>query len=269
MTTNSTGSVDTAGAKIAWTSYGDESAPVIVFSHSLGLDSSMWEPQIENLSDQFRLVAVDLRGHGNSGRSDDPLTLEVLAGDVLTAATDAGIDRFHFCGISVGGQIVQWMAINRPQRLASIVIANTAARIGSKESWSDRAAAIRSGGMESILRSSRGRFFSPDFETRNPDRLRATLATLEACDPAAYIAVCEMLARNDLRHDVGSIDLPTLVITGQLDQSTTPEQAKWLHERIAGSELVELEGAAHISNLDRPEAFTAAVRGFLTRNRIS
>lgn len=263
MTPTDRGTVDNEGVSIAWQSFGSTDRPVIVFSHSLGLDSSTWQPQVEALVADFRIVLVDTRGHGNSTWSSEPFTLEGLAGDVLAAAAEAGADWFHFCGISMGGQIALWAAINRPERLRSIVVANTAARIGSEQSWRERAAAIRSGGMTSISEAAKGRFFSPDFEFRRPGSLQETIATLESCDPLSYIACCEMLAHNDLTAEIGSIDRPTLIIAGDLDPTTTPDQARWLHSQILGSELEVLEGAAHLSSLDRAEDFTAALRRFL------
>lgn len=263
MTPTDQGTVDNEGVSIAWQSFGGGDRPVIVFSHSLGLDSSTWHPQVDALAGEFRIVLVDTRGHGNSTLSAEPITLEGLAGDVLAAAAAAGADRFHFCGISMGGQIAMWAAINRPERLRSIVVANTAARIGSEQSWSERAATIRSGGMASISEAAKGRFFSPGFEFRRPEWFEETIATLKSCDPVAYIACCEMLAHNDLANGVGSIDLPTLIIAGELDPTTTPNDGRWLQHQISGSELEVLNGAAHLSSLDRAEDFTAALRRFL------
>ena len=263
MTPTDQGTVDNDGASIAWESFGASDGPVIVFSHSLGLDSSTWQPQVEALVDNFRIVLVDSRGHGKSTTSSVPFTLERLAGDVLAAATGAGADRFHLCGISMAGQIALWAAINRPERLRSIVVANTAARIGTQQSWAERAAAIRSGGMRSITEAAKRRFFSADLLYRRPEWFEDTIATLESCNPIAYIACCEMLGHIDLTADVAAISLPTLIIAGALDPTANVDQARWLHERIRGSELTVLEGAAHLSNLDRAEDFTGAMRSFL------
>jgi 3-oxoadipate enol-lactonase len=117
--------------------------------------------------------------------------------------------------------------------------------------------------MVSISEAAKGRFFSPDFRSRRPKWFEETIATLESCDPLAYIACCEMLAHNDLADVVGSIDLPTLIIAGDLDPTASLAQARWLLEQIGGSELEVLEGAAHLSSLDRAEDFTAALRRFL------
>ena len=263
MTPTHQGTVNNGGARIAWQSFGGGDLPAIVFSHSLGLDSSTWLPQVEALAGDFRVVVVDSRGHGESTMSSDSFTLDHLAGDVLEAAAAAGADRFHLCGISMGGQLALWAAINRPERLRSIVVANTAARIGTEQSWRERAAAIRSGGMTSISEAAKGRFFSPDFRSRRPDWFKETIATLESCDPAAYIACCEMLGHTDLSSGVPAISVPTLIIAGDLDPTVSVAQARWLQEQIGGSELEVLEGAAHLSNLDRAEAFTAALSGFL------
>jgi len=263
VTPSDRGTVAKDGASIAWQSFGGTDRPVIVFSHSLGLDSSTWRPQVEALVDDFRIVLVDTRGHGNSTLSAEPFTLEGLAGDVLAAAAAAGADRFHFCGISMGGQIALWVAINRPERLRSIVVANTAARIGTEQSWRERAAAIRSEGMVSISEAAKGRFFSPDFRSRRPEWFEETIATLESCDPVAYIACCDMLANIDLTADVAAISLPTLIIAGDLDPTASVDQARWLQGKIEGSEMEVLEGAAHLSSLDRAEDFTAALGRFL------
>jgi 3-oxoadipate enol-lactonase len=260
------GTVDNDGVRIAWQSFGGDDRPAIVFSHSLGLDSSTWLPQVEALVDDFRIVLVDTRGHGNSTLSSEPFTLERLAGDLLAAATGAGADRFHLCGLSMGGMIALWAAINQPERLRSIVVANTAARIGTQQSWGERAAAIRSAGMRSISEAAKRRFFSPDLLYRHPEWFEETIATLESCDPIAYIACCEMLGRTDLTTDVAAIHLPTLIIAGDLDPTASVDQARWLHEQIAGSELEVLKGAAHLSSLDRAEDFTAALRRFVERH---
>jgi 3-oxoadipate enol-lactonase len=120
--------------------------------------------------------------------------------------------------------------------------------------------------MASISEAAKGRFFSPDFESRRPEWFEETITTLESCDPLAYIACCEMLAHNDLTAEVGRIGVPTLIIAGDLDPITTVDQARWLQEQIGGSELAVLKGAAHLSSLDRAEDFTAALHHFLERH---
>jgi 3-oxoadipate enol-lactonase len=145
----------------------------------------------------------------------------------------------------------------------SLVAANTAARIGSVESWEERIAAVRAGGSEAIREAVLGRWFAPGFVEAHPEWFEQASRVFSATDPAGYIGCCGALATADLRQEVPGITAPVLVVGGTLDQATPPADAEWLHAAIAGSELVVLSGAAHLSNLDHADEFTARVSRFL------
>lgn len=253
----------TGGIEIAWEASGNHAGPPIVFLHSLGSDHGMWKPQVAALEATHRVIAIDTRGHGRSHAPTTEYELGSLCGDVLAVADAANIDRFHVCGVSLGGQMALWLGANRPDRVLSVTAANTGAKIGDDSSWGARIDAIRSNGMASLRDAVIERWFSPDFAERHPDWLAAAGATFDRTAQAGYIGCCHALAGADLRESVLTIDCPTLVVGSTLDVSTPPEQAEWLAERIDGATLTIIEDAAHLSNLDRSDAFTSALLDFL------
>ena len=256
--------VDVDGVRIAWEALGPEDAPVVVFSHSFGTDRALWKPQAESLVTDYRVVLAETRGHGRSDAPQGSYSLEVLARDVLAVADAAGASRFHLCGISLGGQIALWVASCAADRLTSVVACNTAGKIGTAESWSARINAVRSGGMDSVREAVIGGWFSPGFAAAHPDWFATANDVFSSTSVDGYIGCCGALSDVDLRDAVSRITVPTLVIGGGRDTSTPPVQAEWLHGAIPRSELSIFEDAAHLSNLDAHEAFTARLLGFLT-----
>ena len=254
------------GTTIAWSESGDLGRPAIVLLHSLGSNRDMWRPQIAVLSERFRVISIDTRGHGESEVTPGPYSLSALGADVLAVADAVGLDRFHVCGLSLGGQMALWLGVNHPQRISTVTAANTGAKIGDETSWGARIEAIREGGMSSIREAAIERWFSPDFASRHPDWYAAAGATFDRTEPEGYIGCCTALAGADLRDSIGSIEAPTLVIGSTLDVSTPPAQAEWIHERIRGSELTIIDDAGHVSNLDRADIFTERLTTFLDRS---
>jgi 3-oxoadipate enol-lactonase len=250
------------GAEIAWEAVGLEGAPTLVFTHSLGADRSMWRPQVAALQDRYRILLIDTRGHGRSAAPEGPSSIEQLGNDVLRVADENGAESFDYCGISLGGITGLWLAVHHRARLRSLVAANTAARIGSAETWQDRIAAVRAGGMEAIRETVIGRWFSPGFAESHPDWFAEANVVFAATDPTGYAGCCSALAVADLRDEISSIAVPVLVIGGSRDLATPPAEAERLHDAIAGSELTVLD-AAHLSNLDRHEEFTERLLLFL------
>lgn len=255
--------VEVAGARIAWEVFGSSDAPPLLFSHSLGADSWMWTPQAEELASDYRVLLVDTRGHGKSDAPPGPYDVEVLARDLLAVADGAGAAQFHMCGLSMGGHIGLWIASHRPERLASLVACNTAARLSTAQAWRERVEAVRADGMDSVREAVVDKWFAPGFAAAHPDRYDEAHRVFSALSPQGYSACCEALAASDLTDAVPGITVPTLIIGGGHDVATPPAQAQWLHESIPGSELTIFEDAAHLSNLDVPGPFTARLRSFL------
>jgi 3-oxoadipate enol-lactonase len=250
------------GTRIAYSIAGRAWRPSLVLTHSLGSDHGMWDPQVEALKDQYHIVSIDNIGHGESDVPAGDYSVADMAEGVMAVADAAELERFHYCGLSVGGITGQWLAVHHPERLLSVTLCNTGAKIGTAELWNDRIAIARSQGMAGLVDGVIARWFSADFPETNPDRYARARATFLATDPDGYAGVCAAIRDADLRDVAGSISVPTLVIGGIADQAAPIEQSRWLHDQIAGSRLIELP-AAHLSNLDREPEFTPALEKFL------
>ncbi len=241
---------------------GDPARPCIVLSNSLGTDLSMWDPQAAVLARDYFVLRYDTRGHGLSGRGTALATLERLGRDVVGLLDALEIPRAHFCGISMGGMTGQWLGIHAPQRLDKLVLANTAARIGTHEGWTARAAQVRAAGMDGVADGAAARWFTPAFLAREPHAVARMIARLREQDAAGYAACCDALAHADLRSAIGTIVVPTLIIAGAADPVTTVADAGWLRDRVPGACLVAL-AASHISSIEAEPQFTGALAAFL------
>jgi 3-oxoadipate enol-lactonase len=237
--------------------------PVLVFSNSLGTDFSMWDPQMAQLTRHFRVLRYETRGHGQSTVTAGDYTIDQLGRDVLDLLDTLHLKRVHFCGLSLGGIIGIWLGLNAPHRLHRLVLCNTAARIGSAEMWNARIATVRKEGMKPIAAAVIERWFTPEFRAAFSERVAKAQAMLETAPPAGYAACCAAIREMDQRETVSQIKTPTLIIYGAQDPVTPPVDAEFLNDRIGGSVKLELN-AAHLSNVEQPDAFTAAVSSFLT-----
>jgi len=247
------------GVKLAAGVYGPRGGEALLLLHSLGCDHHMWAPQIEALAPTMHILALDTRGHGGSAAPHGDYTLELLARDALALLDALGVARAHVCGLSLGGAMAQFLAIHAPARVGRLVLANTAARIGSAEAWRDRAATVLERGMAAIADTTMARFFSPGFHAAHPDMVAKFRAGLIATDAHGYAACCAALRDADQTADLPRIAAPTLVIGGTTDPSTPPDQASALAAAIPGARLSLLD-CAHLSNIEQPDAFTAALR---------
>lgn len=247
---------------LAWDAEGPPAAPVVLFVHALGTDRSMWEPQVQTLKATYRVVRVDLRAHGESPVPPGPYSLDHIAADVLRVADVAGVKRFHCCGVSLGGLVGLWLAAHHPGRISTLVAANTAAKIGTAAFWQARCRAVATQGMTAVRDGIVARWVSSDFAKKRPSRVDRLRRVFANTDPEGYMACCTAIAETDLTPVLSSIRTPTLVVAGRLDLATPVGDAESLHSRIEESALVVLEGAAHLSNLDRADLFTPTVAGF-------
>jgi 3-oxoadipate enol-lactonase len=216
-----------------------------------------------------RVLRVDLRGHGASPVPSGPYTLEQLAADVLRAADAAGLSRFHYCGVSLGGMVGLCLAARHPARVASLVAANTAARIGTQEGWDERCAAVEASGLDGMCDAVLARWFAPGFAGREPERFARARRVFASTSAEGYVACCRALSSADFTAELPRIAAPTLVIGGDLDVSTPAAEAHALHANIRRSRLMILAGAAHLSHLDSSEYFNAAVAAFVLEHGVT
>lgn len=249
-------------AQINYQTFGDANKPALIFSNSLGTKYSMWQPQIEHFQQDHYVICYDTRGHGASSAPQGPYSLEQLGQDVVNLLDHLDIAKAAFCGISMGGLTGQWLAIHKPERFSQVIVCNTAAKIGQEQAWQDRAALVREQGLAPIAATAASRWFTDPFIQSNPAVVAELSNDLGAGSPEGYANCCEALAKADVREQLSSIQIPVLIIAGQQDPVTTVADGQFMQQRIANSQLFEIN-ASHISNIEQPEAFNQAVQTFL------
>ncbi len=241
---------------------GKTGAPTLVLSHSIGCDHGMWSPQIADLLPHFQVLRYDTRGQGASDAPAKEYTVERLARDVLDLTDTLGIQKFAFCGLSLGGAIGEWLGIHASDRLTRLALASTSPQFGPRSNWETRIKAVSEGGMKAIVDLVMQRFFSPETLAKSDVYADAIRSLLLGSDPAGYIGCCAALRDVDNRELLKQIRVPTLVIVGDRDVSTPWEgHGEILAREIPGAQAVRLP-AAHLSNLERPRSFTAALLDF-------
>ncbi|HUZ66934.1 MAG TPA: 3-oxoadipate enol-lactonase [Beijerinckiaceae bacterium] len=241
---------------------GPENAPALMLSNSLGANLHMWDDQAAAFARSFRLIRYDSRGHGASVANPGPYSIERLGRDALAILDALGVAKAHWVGLSKGGMVGQWLLANAGERFGRAVLANTAAHYADPSSWNARIAAVRANGMTALAPSVIERWFTPEFLEREPAAVERVAAMLRATPAEGYAACCAAIRDMDLREDDRRIKNPVLVIVGARDLATPPAHGQDIAARIAGAKLVELE-AAHLSNIEQPEAFTRAALSFL------
>lgn len=254
--------IQTNGCAIHVAVEGPADAPALVLSNSLGADHTMWNAQVAPLARHFRLIRYDCRGHGRSQVTPGPITIAQLGRDALGILDALAIERAHWCGISMGGMVGQWLAANAPERIGKLVLANTSSYLPNKQMWNDRIATIREKGLGAIVDAVMAVWFTDVFRAREPETVAAIRASFVATPIAGYIACGEAVRDMDQREMLAAISAPTLVIAGRYDMSTPLDAAEFIRARIEGAQLTILE-AAHLSNVEQSAAFSGEVSGFL------
>ena len=246
---------------------GNENGPVVMLSHSLGCSSIMWEPQLAALGDRYRLLRFDTRGHGQSGASGGAYTLEQLAGDAIAVLDHLKIDKAHFVGLSMGGMIAQCLALNHAGRLLSMALCDTAAVIPDEAQpiWQERIDGTRKNGMAAGVEDTLQRWFTGPYLSEAPPAVETIRTQFINTSVEGFIGCCEAIRRLNYLERLAAIQLPTLIIVGEEDPGTPVAAAEAMHARIAGSELVVIPSAAHLSNIEQAEAFNRALVSFLSR----
>ncbi|MCA4799396.1 3-oxoadipate enol-lactonase [Acinetobacter towneri] len=249
-------------AQINYQTFGDATKPVLIFSNSLGTNFKMWQAQIDFFQQDFFVICYDTRGHGASSAPQGPYSIDQLGQDVVNLLDHLNVEKAAFCGISMGGLTGQWLAIHRPERFNQVVVCNTAAKIGQEQAWNDRAALVREQGLQPIASTAASRWFTEPFIQSNATVVNNLQNDLAAGSAEGYASCCEALAKADVREQLKDITVPVLVVAGQQDPVTTVVDGQFMVERIANSQLFEIN-ASHISNVELPNEFNQAVKQFI------
>jgi 3-oxoadipate enol-lactonase len=248
-------------ARVHYRIDGPAAGPVLVLAHSLGADLMMWDAQAA-LTKALRVLRYDARGHGASSTTPGPYSIELLARDVLDLLDALMIPRAHFCGLSLGGMVGLWLGAHAADRLGKLVLASTAARIGTPESWNARIEAVQRGGVAAVAPAVLTRWFTDEFRAQQPEAVSTIRRALLATPVDGYVAGCAAVRDADLRDTARAVRVPALVIAGTHDSATPPADSRWIATAIPGTSYCEL-AVAHLSNVGAAEQFTAAVLDFL------
>ena len=241
---------------------GTPNSPVLVFSNSLGTDMSMWEEVIPYLLPYFQILQYDTRGLGKSQITTEPYTIQLLGQDVIDLLDTLNIEKAHFCGLSMGGLIGQWLAIHHSERFPKIILSNTAAKIGNAEGWNSRIETIQKSGLEFIAAATMERWFTADFIAKNEKRVDETHQMFIAIDVLGYSNCCEAIRDADFTEDLHKIKSKILVIAGNEDAVTTIEDAEFLINKIPES-AISILSARHLSSTELPEKFATVLIEFI------
>lgn len=254
------GAIDTSAGRIGVATSGGDNATPILFLHGVGSDKSVWRPQLDHFGRRRRAVAVDYPGYGESDFRARA-TRDDYAAAVLAVMDSLGIGRAHVCGLSLGGVIAIAMHSAAPGRCASLVLADTFAFHPEGEAIYRRSIEASQAGMRSMAEKRVAVLLAPD---TSDEVRREVVETMGSIDPAAFRIGAEAVWLADQRGRAAAIDVPALVLVGDLDEVTPPSLSEELAALVRGARLEVIAGASHLANLDRPAEFNLAVERFIT-----
>jgi 3-oxoadipate enol-lactonase len=247
---------------------GPAGAPVVMLSNSLGTRLEMWDPQMPALTEGYRVLRYDSRGHGRSDAPPGPYSIAMLGEDARALLDALGIAAVHFCGLSKGGMVGQWLGTHHGGRLASLTLCATAARLGPAELWNQRIEQSARDGMASLVDGVTERWFTAGYRATPRPEIEQVRAMILATSPQGYGGCCAAIRDMDQSEAIGAIRTPTLIVAGADDPATTVEVMRDLHERIPGSRFVQIPQAAHLVNIEQAGRFNRALTSFLAAQSV-
>ena len=251
------------GIDIAYRFDGAEDATIVMLSNSLMSNHTMWDPQLAVLTESFRVLRYDTRGHGDTDAPQGPYSIKLLAEDAVALLDALGIDKVHFAGLSMGGMIAQYLGANYPERIHSLLLCDTASEMPTLEMWNDRISSARNGGITALLDGTLQRWFTAPFLKNDKAAVEKVAEMIRTTDTGGYIGCASAVRDMSQTSILSKISAPTVIIVGEDDPACTVEQSKVLAENIKDAELVVLKNAAHLSNIEQTEKFNDAMMGFL------
>jgi 3-oxoadipate enol-lactonase len=238
---------------------GRTDGPVVVLSNSLGSTHRMWDAQLADLEQRFRVVRYDTRGHGESPVPLGPYEIDDLADDLVTLLDRLDVKRAHIVGLSLGGMTAMKVAARNPDRVDRLVLLCTGAQLAPASGWTDRAATVRTHGAVAVAGAVVERWFTAEHLAAQPGVRRRHELMVAATPAEGYAGCCEAIAALDLRDDLSSIIAPTRAIAGADDPATPPAKLQEIADGVKDGRLLIVSRAAHLANAERPEAINRAV----------
>jgi 3-oxoadipate enol-lactonase len=256
--------VNANGITINYQIDGPKGAPWLVFSNSLATSIAMWDEQAALLKNSFRVLRYDQRGHGGTEAPAGRYPFDTLLADALGLLDALSIKKTHFVGLSMGGATALGLAERHPDRFDRVIVCDSPCQSTpqSSKQWEDRIAVAQKYGIEALVEPTIARWFPAETVAKNPPHVDRVRAMIRATPIDGFIGCAAALAAHDYASAVAVVRCPVLFMAGEKD-GATPAAMRKLNEKLGGSRFVELAGAGHISNMDRPAEFTRAVRDFL------
>ena len=253
------------GININYQIDGPDGAPWIVFSNSLATTTAMWDEQAAALKNSHRVLRYDQRGHGGTDAPSGRYNFDTLLADALGLFDALRIDKAHFAGLSMGGATALGLAERHADRLDRVIVCDSPCQSTpqSAQQWEERIAVAQKQGIEALVEPTVGRWFPTETVAKNPPHLDKVRAMIRATPVNGFIGCAAALADHDYASAVATVKRPVLFLVGEKD-GATPTAMRKLNEKLPGSRFVELSGAGHISNMDRPGEFTRAIAVFLS-----
>lgn len=259
------------GHRVYYDLVGPDSAQIVCFTHSLSSDGGMWQEQVPILLGAgFRVLRLDMRGHGGSDPVAGDYSMPILAGDVVKSLDALGIDKVHYIGLSIGGMIGQLLLLEHPGRFRSAMLCDTlpATPSGAAVQWDERTAAVRqANGLSTIADGTIDRWFTPAFKDRNPARWRQIRDTIAGTTAQGFIGCAAAIQNFNYEDRLATITVPTLVVCGDQDPGTPPDRNKLIAARIPGGRYEEIKDARHLPNVEHPEIFNPIMVSWLREKR--
>ena len=260
-----TTTVKTNGVDTAYRFDGPEKGRVVLMSNSLMSNYTMWDWTIPALTDRYRVLRYDTRGHGQSGTTPAPYSIPQLADDAVALLDALGIAKVHFIGLSMGGMIGQQLGARYPDRVYSLSLCDTASEMPPRSLWEDRLVTAREQGIPGLVGGTIQRWFTAPFVKRAPQDIEKVRRMILGTGVEGYVGCASAVRDMSQTTMLLKIKTPTLVLTGRQDPACTVDQTTVLNRMIDGSQMAVLEDAAHLSNIEQPEAFNRTVRTFIDK----
>ena len=240
---------------------GRTGAPSVLLLHALGTNLHIWDAQAEALSDRFRVIQMDLRGHGLTSVPSGPYSIDMLAGDAEALLDALAVEEAHVAGVSLGGAVALGLAARMPARVRSLMLFDTATSFQPADMWRERACLARTVGLGALVEPAMARWVSQGFQ--KSAAAMGLRAMLRRTDPEGYAGAAEALADCTLAAAASALRLPTMVLVGEADVSTPIATARQLAQAIPNAALKILPGLAHLPPAEAPGLVTQAMRDFL------
>ena len=258
--------IDVNGLKLNYEIDGPKGAPCITLSHALANNLTLWDDQVAALSDRYRVLRYDQRGHGQSEAAPGPYSFAMLIDDVIALWDALGIENSHWAGLSIGGMMGYGLAQDHGGRMLSLIACDSRpdAPPDYQAYFQYRIDTAREKGMDGLVEPTIERWFTPETVAANPPVLDKVRSMIRSTNPVGHEGCCEALKTLSFGSRLGEIKVPTMILGGAADKGAPPDVLAETAQAIPGAKHVVIDAAGHISNLENPAQFNAAVNGFLS-----